>query len=57
MITLLILYIGSSLQAQSKPKSGLINRFCIASLKSKFNFKNKQESLEDDWLNKDFENW
>ena len=42
MITLVILDISSSLQVQAKHKNSLINRFCIASLKSKLNFNDKK---------------
>ena len=43
MITLVSLDISSPKQTQAKHKNSLINRFCIASLKSKLNFKNKKK--------------
>ena len=46
MITLITLVIGSTLEAQAKNKNGLINKFCIASLKSKIKFKDKLKSRE-----------
>ncbi len=44
MITLVILEISSPLETQAKYKNSLINRFCIASLKSQLNFKDKEKS-------------
>ena len=46
MITLLILDISSPLETQAEHKNNLINKFCIASLKSKLNFKDKKKSDE-----------
>ena len=46
MITLISSGIGSILEAQAVHKNGLINKFCIASLKSKINFKDKLKSRE-----------
>ena len=46
MITLITLDISSPLATQAKHKNSLINRFCIASLKSKLKFKNKKELEE-----------
>ena len=44
--TLLILNINIPLKTQAKNKNSLINKFCIASLKSKLNFKDKKKSIE-----------
>ena len=46
MITLVMLDISSPLQTQAKHKNSLINRFCIAYLKSKLNFKDKKTIAE-----------
>ena len=46
MITLVILDISRSLETQAEHKNNLINRFCIASLKSKLNFKDKKKLAE-----------
>ena len=49
MITFLILSMGNILGAQGKKistKSSLINKFCIASLKSQLNIKDKQNLNE-----------
>ena len=43
MITLVSLDISSPLQTQAKHKSSLINRFCIASIKSKLNLTDKKK--------------
>ena len=43
MITLIALDISSPLATQAEHKNSLINRFCIASLKSKLNLKNKNK--------------
>ena len=43
MITLVTLDIISPLGIQAEHKNSLINRFCIASLKSKLNLKNKKK--------------
>ncbi len=49
MITFLILNMGNTLEAQEKTissKNSLINKFCIATLKSKLNIKDKQSLNE-----------
>ena len=46
MISLLILEISTPLETQAKNKNNLINRFCIASLKSSLNLKDKKTSRE-----------
>ena len=46
MITLVILDISRPLETQAEHKNNLINRFCIASLKSKLNFKDKKKLAE-----------
>ena len=49
IITLLILDMGINLEAQEKKisnKNSLINKFCIATLKSKLDLKNKQNLNE-----------
>ena len=46
MITLVILDISSPLGTQAEHKNSLINRFCIASLKSKLNLNDKKKSDE-----------
>ena len=46
MITLVILDISSPLETQAEHKNSLINRFCIASLKSQLNFKDKKKLAE-----------
>ena len=43
IISLLILEISNPLEVKSKHKNNLINKFCIASLKSKLKFKDKQK--------------
>ena len=43
---LLILKINTSLEIKAEHKNSLINRFCIASLKSKLNFKDKEKLAE-----------
>jgi len=43
MITLVILNISNLLQTQAKHKASLINRFCIASIKSKLNLTDKKK--------------
>ena len=44
--SLLILNINIPLKTQAKNKNSLITKFCIASLKSKLNFKDKKKSIE-----------
>ena len=49
MITFLILNMGNTLEAQEKKigtKNSLINKFCIASLKSKLDIEDKQNLNE-----------
>ena len=49
MITFLLIDMGSHLEAEEKnisPKNSLINKFCIATLKSKLDIKNKQNLNE-----------
>tara|TARA_Y100001968_G_scaffold8236_1_gene6938 strand:+ start:684 stop:932 length:249 start_codon:yes stop_codon:yes gene_type:complete len=46
MITFLILEISSTLETQAEHKNSLINKFCIASLKSKLKLKDKKEANE-----------
>ncbi len=46
LITLIVLDITSPLRTQAEHKNSLINRFCIASLKSQLNFKDKKKSGE-----------
>ncbi len=41
--TLLILEMSNLLEVQAEQKSSLINKFCIASLRSKLDFKDKQK--------------
>ena len=43
IITYLILVISSPLENKAAHKNNLINRFCIASIKSKLKFKDKQK--------------
>mgnify|MGYP001219512461 CR=1 FL=1 len=43
IITLLILEISNPLEHKAAHKNNLINKFCIASLKSKLKFKDKQK--------------
>ena len=43
MITLVILDISRPLETQAEHTNNLINRFCIASLKSKLDFKDAQK--------------
>ncbi len=44
IITLLIIEICNPLENKAGHKNNLINKFCIASIKSKIKFKNKQRS-------------
>ena len=44
--TLLILEMSNLLEIQAEHKNTLINKFCIASLKSKLDFKDKQKIEE-----------
>ena len=51
MVTFIILNIDNTMMAEeaserSTPKNNLINKFCIASLKSKLNMKNKHNRNE-----------
>ena len=46
MITLFISVLNSPLETQAQNKNSLINKFCIASIKSQLNFKDKQKSVE-----------
>ncbi len=46
IFTVLILEISSPLEIKAAHKNNLINKFCIASLKSKLKFKNKQKLNE-----------
>ena len=46
MITLITLDINSPLETKAENKNNLINRFCIASLKSQLNFNDKNKSGE-----------
>ena len=46
MITLFISVLNSPLKTQAQNKNSLINKFCIASIKSQLNFKDKQKSVE-----------
>ena len=46
MITLLILDISKPLEIQAKHKNNLINRFCLASIRSKLKIKNKKKLYE-----------
>jgi len=46
IITLLILEMSNLLGTKAEHKNTLINKFCIASLKSKINFKDKLKSRE-----------
>ena len=46
MITLVTLEISSPLDTQAEHKNSLVNRFCIASLKSQINFNDKKKSGE-----------
>ena len=50
MLTFLILNMGNTMLAEEEekntPKNSLINKFCIASLKSKLDLKNKQNRNE-----------
>ena len=43
IITLLIIEISNSSENQAEHKNTLINKFCIASLKSKLDFNDKQK--------------
>ena len=44
--TLFIFNINSPLETKEKYKNNAINKFCIASLKSKLDFKDKQKTIE-----------
>jgi len=46
MTTLLFFNVNSPLETQAKQKNSLINKFCIASLKSRLDIKDKQKSVE-----------
>ena len=46
IITFILIDMSINLKAQEKNKSTLINKFCIATLKSKLNMKNKQNLNE-----------
>ena len=46
MITLVILELISPLGTKAEHKNSLINRFCLASLKSKLNLKDKKKVVE-----------
>ena len=49
MLTFFIFNIGNTMMAEEEkntPKNSLINKFCIASLKSKLDLKNKQNRNE-----------
>ena len=46
IMTFLILDIGKPLGTQAAHKNSLITKFCIASLKSKIDFNDKQDSNE-----------
>ena len=49
MVTFFILYMGNTLEAHGKEistKDSLINKFCLASLKSKLDIKDKQNLNE-----------
>ena len=46
MITLVILEISNPIEYKSAHKNNLINKFCIASIKSKFKFKDKEKSAK-----------
>ena len=46
MFALLVLNISSPLKIHAEHKNNLINKFCIASLKSKLNIKNKKNIKE-----------
>ena len=46
MITLITLDINSPLETQAENKNNLINRFCIASLKSQLNLNDKNKLSE-----------
>ena len=43
IITLLILFISSVLETQAEHKNNLINKFCIATIKTKLNHTNKEK--------------
>ena len=43
MIIILIIKISTPLESKAEIKNSLINKFCIATLKSKLNFKDKQK--------------
>ena len=57
IITLLILEMSNLLEIQAEHKNTLINKFCIASLKSKLDFKDKQKIDEIDEDNQDLTKW
>ena len=44
MITLVILEISGASKTQAEHKNSLINRFCMATLRSKVNIKNRENS-------------
>ena len=46
MTTLLVFSINNPLETQAKQKNSLINKFCIATLKSRLDIKDKQKSVE-----------
>ena len=46
ILTLLVLDMSNLLKTQAEHKNSLINRFCIASLKSQLNFKDKKKLSE-----------
>ena len=46
MITLLILNLTTTIKTEAEHKNSLINKFCIASLKSKLNITNKEKLSE-----------
>ena len=46
IFTLLILNISTTLNTDAEHKNSLINKFCIASLKSKLNLNNKEKLNE-----------
>ena len=46
MITLITIEISRPLETQAKQKNNLINRFCIASLKSQLNINDKKKLVE-----------
>ena len=46
MTTLLVFSINNPLETKAKQKNSLINKFCIASLKSRLDIKDQQKSVE-----------